>query len=104
MAKLKLQPDPTFKAKVGIAVPGSAAVDVTFTFKHRTKDEVERFVEAVADMSDDCQVVMSMATGWELSDTFDEANVKTLIANYISAPQAIFEAYLQELSGTRRKN
>lgn len=104
MAKLKLQPDPTFKAKVEIAVPGAAPASVVFTFKHRTKDEVERLVKEVATMESDHQVVMAVAVDWELSDTFNDENVKTLIANYISAPAQIFETYLQELSGNRRKN
>lgn len=104
MAKLKLQPDPTFTAKVDIPVPGAAPASVTFTFKHRSKEEMERFIKEAAGMEDDLQVVMSVATNWDLSDTFNEENVKTLISNYIAAPQKVFETYLQELSGNRRKN
>jgi hypothetical protein len=104
MAKLKLQPDPTFKAKVAIPVPGAEPASVEFTFKHRSKDEMDRFLKSVADMEGDFEMVMAVATGWDLVDEFTAANVKALIGNYIAAPAAIFEAYLAELAGNRRKN
>jgi hypothetical protein len=103
-SKFKLQPDPTFQAKVEIPRPGDSPASITFTFKHRSKEEMERFVKEAATMEDDLQVVMAVATNWDLSDTFNEENVKTLISNYIAAPQKVFETYLQELSGNRRKN
>lgn len=104
MAKLKLQPDPTFKAKVEIAVPGATPASVVFTFKHRTRQEMERFLPSVTQMEDDAQLIMAVATGWELADDFTEENVKALADSYISAPAAIFEAYLKELTGARSKN
>jgi hypothetical protein len=104
MAKLKLQPDPTFKAKVAIVVPGAEPSNVVFTFKHRSRQEMDRFLKAVSDMKDDVEMVMALATGWDLADDFTEENVRTLVDSYISAPAAIFEAYLSELTGNRRKN
>ncbi len=104
MAKLKLQPDPTFKAKVEISVPGGTPAKVEFTFKHRTRQEMDRFLKSVSDMKDDPEMILALATGWELADEFNEENVRTLCDSYISAPAAIFDAYLQELAGNRRKN
>lgn len=104
MAKLKLQPDPTFKAKVEISVPGAAAAKVEFTFKHRTRQEMDRFLKAVSDMKDDTEMILALASGWDLADDFTEENVRTLCDCYIAAPAAIFDSYLQELSGNRRKN
>lgn len=104
MAKLKLQPDPTFQAKVEIAVPGAAPAGVVFTFKHRTRQEMERFLPTVGEMENDTQMVMAICTGWELADEFNVANVAALVDSYISAPAAIFEAYLKELTGARAKN
>lgn len=46
MTKLKLNPEPTFKATVGIPVPGVGNVDVEFTFKHRTRKAITDFLEA----------------------------------------------------------
>lgn len=104
MAKLKLQPDPTFKAKVEIAVPGAAPASVVFTFKHRTRQEMERFLPTVTEMQDDAQLIMALCTGWELADDFTEENVRALVDAYIAAPGAIFEAYIKELTGNRTKN
>lgn len=104
MAKLKLQPDPTFKAKVPVAVAGAAPAPVEFTFKHRTRQEMDRFLSAVKDMEDDVEMILAMTTGWDLADDFNEMNVRQLVDSYIQAPAAIFDTYLQELSGNRRKN
>lgn len=104
MAKLKLVPDPTFKAKVEIAVPGATPAGVVFTFKHRSRQEMDRFLKQVSDMNDDVEMVMALAVGWELADDFTEENVRALVDSYISAPAAIFETYLKELTGNRSKN
>lgn len=106
MAKIKLQPDPTFKAKADIAVPGGVPVGVTFTFKYRTRQEMERFLKSANEneFDDDVKLIMAMVTGWELADDFTEENVRTLVDSYISAPVSIFEAYCRELTGVRSKN
>lgn len=104
MAKLKLQPDPTFKAKVAISVPGAEPASVVFTFKYRSRQEMDRFLKSVSDMADDVEMILALATGWELADDFTEENVRTLVDSYISAPAEIFETYLKELTGNRSKN
>lgn len=104
MAKLKLQPDPTFKAKVEIAVPGSAPATVTFTFKYRSRPEMERLMESVKQMETDVELVMSVACGWDLADDFNEVNVQTLVDSYISSPASVFEVYCAQQTGFRAKN
>ena len=111
MAKLKLIPDPTFEAKVAVPVPGAGTVDVKFTFKNRSRDEMRRLTarcnpespEYEPDMTD-LQMVMECACGWELADAFTEDNVKTFCANYIAGPAAVFETYVAEMAGARLKN
>lgn len=44
MAIFKIKADPTFKAKVGIPLPGGKTADVEFEFKHRTIDAWKEFV------------------------------------------------------------
>ena len=104
MAKLKLKPNPTFPLKVAVHVPGHEPGDVVFTAKHRSKDELEEFIKAVAEMEDDTSVILAIATGWDLDNEFTKENVKALVADYAAAPGATFERYLEELSGNRRKN
>lgn len=103
MAKIKLIPDPTFTEKVAVPVPGKGAVDVQFTFKHRTREEMQSFLSQQKDM-DDVQLIMACASGWELADTFDEANVKEFVSQYIAGPAAVFETYCAALTGARLKN
>lgn len=109
--KLKLIPDPTFKAQVPVPVPGGGTVNVEFTFKHRDRDEMRRFTakcnpespEYDPNMTNE-QMVMECASGWELADAFTEQNVKTFCSSYLVGPAAVFETYVAEMSGARLKN
>ena len=103
MAKLKLNPEPTFKAKVGIPVPGSRPAEVLFTFKHRTRDEVLAWVEGSHDATD-VESVLDVVVGWELEDEFNRDNVERLCNNYPGSGLVIVSAYLDELRGARVKN
>jgi GMP synthase PP-ATPase subunit len=103
MAKLQLQPNPTFKARVEIPVPGASPVKVEFVFKHRTRDEMDKFLKSLDGM-DDVEMIQKIAAGWELVDDFNEENIRTLVQGYIAAPREIFEAYLAAMTGARQKN
>lgn len=103
MAKLQLQPNPTFRAKVGIPVAGGEPVEVEFTFKHRTRDALQQFIDDGEKIEAEDRI-LAMVEGWELADPFTRENVRTLVQNYIAAPMAIFETYLDELVKARRKN
>ena len=103
MAKLTLNPAPTFKAKVGIPVAGGAAVDVEFTFRHRTKKQLEEFVKSRADQSD-VDSFLAMVVGWELEDEFGPVAVELLLDNYIGAAVATYRTYLRELVEGKAKN
>lgn len=103
MAKLKLTPEPTFKTKVGISVPGKGKVPTEFTFRHKTRKEVLAWIEESKDMKD-ADLIVDIATGWELEDEFNAENISALCEAYSSAGGEIVTAYLQELSGARAKN
>lgn len=103
MAKLTLVANPTFKAKVGVPVAGGSPVEVEFVFKHRTKTALETWVASRAERSD-VESVTDMASGWELAEEFNAANVETLIENYGGAGLAIFKAYVDQLVQARLGN
>lgn len=103
MAKLKLQPEPVFKATVQIPAAGSADLGLEFTFKHRTRDQLKQFIEESAER-DDADTILEMASGWELADAFTRENVTLLVQNYVSAARAVWEKYLDELARGRAKN
>jgi hypothetical protein len=54
--------------------------------------------------ADDLQKVMEMATGWDLPDEFNEANVNMLLQNYFGAAAAIVTGYLNELMKAKKGN
>jgi hypothetical protein len=103
MAKLRLTPDPTFKAKVGIPVPGKPVTPVEFTFRWRTATEVETWWEEVKERPL-VELIPTMATAWELDDEFNDENIARLCSVYLGAADAIFKTYLDELRGARAKN
>lgn len=104
MAKFKLTPNPTFKTKVGIPVPGvSDPVEVEFTFKYRTRSEVMEWSEAIKSKQDH-EIIFDCVTAWELTDDYTEENIKRLCDNYPTAGAEIAVAYLRELAGVRTKN
>ena len=106
MAKLKLQPDPTFKATVQIGVPGASDAAVEFVFKYRNREEMLAFLGPLdsPDAKFDDVLVMSMCSGWDLLDNFNAENVALLCLNYVSSPRVIFDSYCQELTKARAKN
>ena len=103
MAKFKLIADPTFVSKVPIPVAGEAPIEIKFTFKHRTKDELEQFAKDRINKSD-VETVMEMATGWELDDEFNADNVQMLLQNRIGSGLAAYNVYLSELYKHKQGN
>jgi len=100
--KFSLTPNPTFKAKVGIPVPGEGAALVEFTFKGRTREQLKELLDDKEGLKIDA--VMQMVSGWELDDPFDKEHVEKLLDNYLGAFDAIQDTYLRELTEARTKN
>ena len=105
MAKIKftLTANPTFKHPVPMPVPGGKFVDVVFTFKHRDKAALDEFLEQAKGM-ENTELVMAIASGWELEEAFDEENVKVMVSSYFGAASAIFKAYMDETFKVARGN
>lgn len=101
--KFKLQPNPTFKAKVAIPVHGGEAVQVEFEFKHRTRDELSEYYKSAAERSD-TEALLDILAGWELDDDFTAENVERLVQNHIGAAPAITARYVEELVQARKGN
>lgn len=103
MIKLRLVAAPTFKAKAPIPIPGGSPVDVELIFTHRTKTAFEEWRKA-SEGKGDVELVMEMATGWDLEDPFNIESVTTLLNSYHGAARAISTAYAKELLGARLGN
>lgn len=105
MPKLTLNPSPTFKAKVDIHVPGVGNAPVEFTFKHRTKPELDKWLADVAAKTpSDPEALLDCVLGWDLDDEFNAENVKRFCDTYHSGAYAVVSAYRAELRGNRAKN
>ncbi|OZI36285.1 hypothetical protein CEG14_14835 [Bordetella genomosp. 1] len=102
--KFSLKPNPTFKLAVPLPVPGGGYSAVQFTFKHRTKDEFKDFIENQMTDMEDTEMVLAVASGWELEEPFDEEHITTLVNNYVGSARAVFTAYIEELAKARTGN
>lgn len=103
MAKLSLDANPTFPAKVAIPVAGGAPVDVAFTFKHRTRDALNDFL-TTADKRTDVETLLGIVEGWELDDALNADNMLRLTQSYLGAARAIIEKYIEEMTQAKAKN
>lgn len=99
MSKIKLIPNPTFSVAVAIPVAGSEPINVTFEFRHRTRDELEKLTATMAAMQD-VDYILHIASGWELKEKWTKDNVATLLNHYHGAARAIARKYVHELTGT----
>lgn len=100
----KVIPNPTFSAPVKIPVPGAKPEELTLVFKHKTRDELSDFF-ARASKSGGAPVMMEIIEGWTGADQeFSEAALTDVLQNYHGAVQAIFDAYVEQLTLGRQGN
>jgi hypothetical protein len=107
MTKVTLAVEPTFQAPVTIPAPGGKLDPVTFTFKYRTKDELDAYsksMEKNVESISNVDVVMGIAEGWDLDDAFTRENVERLLQKFHAAAGVISRAYITELTQARLGN
>ncbi|UOP05342.1 phage tail assembly chaperone [Conchiformibius kuhniae] len=105
MAKLKLQPNPTFKVPVDIPVPGQTEAEtVVLTCKARTRKELNEFTEKMPEYGSDAAILSDIVTGWDLDVPFNDQNLELLAENYIGSAELIIHAYLREHTKAAQKN
>lgn len=97
--KFKLVPDPTFKKAVDIPIPGGRPQPVEFVFKHRNKEAMAEWFEAIGKHKSDAAMVLDIASGWDLEEPFDEQHIEQLCVEYAGAGAAIVQTYIAEMTG-----
>lgn len=102
--KFKLDPKPTFTAKVPVPIPGEAAEMVEFTFRHRTTDAMSEFVGKEAPKMTNAQIVMACASGWEYEEPFEAEQVERFNQNFPGGCRAVYETYCFEMGRVRLGN
>lgn len=104
MASLKaLSANPTFQAKVGLPQAGGPDFEETFTFRYRTKVELDAFDEELAKL-ENADAVLAMCTGWGFEEPFTRENIEEMLQRSIGAAVAIHRAYKGELVKVRLGN
>jgi len=101
--KLILAASPTFKSKVAIPIPGGSPVLVEFIFKHRSKDDFFNWAQNLAGV-EDVELVKDVASGWDLDDEFNDANITALTQTYGGSARAILDKYFAEQTGAKLGN
>ena len=108
MAKLTLTAKPTFTAAVQIPVLGGGTEVVQFTFKAKRKTEFAEWLESLTKQGEeprkDEDVVMEIASGWELEEPFNKKNLVELGELYPGSARAIVAAYINEYAGAKSGN
>ena len=101
---LKLSKNPTFKAKVGIPVPGSKAVNVTFEFRAKTRAELTQWLEDNKE-TPVFELVRGVVCGWsEVDEAFSDEALERLLDVYPGSALAIFNRYAEEHSNGKSGN
>ena len=99
----KLQPNPTFKAKVAFPTPGNTA-KFTAEFKYFTPEAWGEFISEHGDKPVN-EILPLIMTGWHDVDTdFSAPALNDMLTKYSAASQALFGKFLAELSGAPRGN
>lgn len=104
---LKLQPNPTFRAEVGIPVPGQAEpVKIWCVFAHMDRDEFRDFAAPEASTArSDAESLQRILRGWEGVDAaFSAEAVAMLCKQYHGAAFAISSVFVNELTKARLGN
>jgi hypothetical protein len=95
--------NPTFKANVGLPQAGGPNVDVSFTFKYRTKKELDAFDASIEGKSN-VEVILDMAEGWGFDEPFTAENIEEMLQRSIGSGVAIHQKYKSELVKVRLGN
>ncbi len=116
MVEFKLNPKPTFKADVSIPRPGDEDGVLTFTFKHKSRSQLELLEKSLRDTSEQlsstgiysnepmADFLMEICVGWALPDAFSRENMLVLLDNYPRAFDSIATMFTRELMAARGKN
>ncbi|SIQ99818.1 phage tail assembly chaperone [Pseudacidovorax sp. RU35E] len=103
MAKFRLKAAPTFDAAVKIPLPGGEVGEIVFTFRHRTKAELDAFMARLQTLTDP-EAILEMASGWDLEEPFTIENVVVLLDNHYAAPRQVVDVYVSQLFQAKEKN
>ena len=101
----KLQPNPTFKAKVGISVAGaSRPAEIDVEFKYLSKEGIKDYFDNLQGKVD-AEALAEIIVGWTGPDqAYSAEALALLLDNYPAAASDLFDCFRRELLEAKRKN
>lgn len=101
----KINPNPTFTAKVQLSVPGQDRREtVDIEFKHLSRKDIKNFFEGIEGKTD-AESLGEIIVAWKGIDApFSAANLEQLLDNYPASARELYEAFRAELMEARQKN
>lgn len=101
----KLQPNPTFKARVSITIAGQdKPAMVEMEFKHLSREAVREYFETLGGKTD-TEALAVIVVGWSgVDQAYSAESLAILLDNYPSAAKSIFDTFRSELFEARAKN
>jgi hypothetical protein len=106
----RIVPNPTFRARVALSVPGAAPGVIEVEFRHKGRTEFAAWWETI-DGRNDADILGSVIAGW--SDVVDGAGMPVpydidalalLLDRFPAAAVELRDAYLKALFEAREKN
>ncbi len=97
---------PTFAATVDVPRPGDEPAKLRLIFRHKTKEDLNAWLDSGKDAKSDAEWVGVIVAGWEgVSAEYSPEALAVLFSNYHRpAVEAIVDKYLSELTEVRRGN
>jgi len=101
----KLEPNPTFRCKIHIPVPGTAkGVPIEFEFRHKAKTTLQAYIEE-AKTGEEVALLEEVIVGWSGVDAeYSRDSLALLLNNFPAAGAAILAGYVRELADARLGN
>lgn len=101
----KLNPNPTFWAKVPLTVPGRDKQEIVeVEFIHMNRDDLKDYFNNL-EGKDDAEALGEIINNWrEIDADYTAENLGRLLKNYPAAALDFFHAYRHEVLESRRKN
>lgn len=102
-------PAPTFTALVPLSAPGTADPwDVSFTFRHKGRRQIAEWVASWPGRPDE-DILAEVIEGWDVKRKgtpvpYTKTALSELLDGYPAAAREIRDAYLRELTESKRKN
>lgn len=102
---LKLDPQPTFKIKVGIPVPGQdKPTQVEFEFRALSRAEMQQWFTDSRDKPDEERIPL-IVVGWSgVDQSYSADMLAKMLDRYPGAAGAIVKRFVDELTGARLGN